>query len=61
MFNGFKADAQETFPPWFPDIGGKTFLWVKNIKSVFCDFVLKDMTQTSGLFAAFQTYLQNTK
>jgi len=60
MFSEFSATATETFPDWFPDVGGKTFEWVKDNRKEFVNFVLNDMTKTSGLFAAFQTYLQNT-
>ena len=46
------------FPPDFPDVGGKTFLWVKKHRPVFCDFVRDDMYNTSGLFKVFQDYLR---
>ena len=51
----------ELFPPEFPDVGGKTFLWVKLNRVEFCNFVLNNMTNCTGLFQAFQEYLLNSE
>ena len=51
----------ELFPEGFPDVGGRTFLWVKQNRQEFCEFCVHAMTNTSGLFEAFQTYLKNTE
>ena len=47
----------ELFPEEFPDIGGKTFIWVKLNRTEFCNFVVDCMKNTSGIFESFQEYL----
>ena len=47
----------ELFPEVFPDVGGKSFKWVKNNRNEFCEFVRLGMKECTGLFLAFQTYL----
>jgi len=47
----------QLFPENFPDVGNKTFLWVKQNKKEFCEFVIFGMQDCTGLFQAFQTYL----
>jgi hypothetical protein len=50
----------ELFPPEFPDVGGKSFLWVKLHREVFCGFVVNGMENTTGIFESFQQYLLKT-
>ena len=47
----------QLFPENFPEVAGKTFLWVKINKKEFCEFVKFGMKNTTGLFLAFQEYL----
>ena len=49
------------WPEGFCDIGNKTFLWVKNNKSDWVDFTLKEMDKPTGLFLQWKKYLQNNK
>ena len=47
------------WPAEFPDIGGKTFVWVLNNRKEWCDFTLNEMSTPSGFFLKWKTYLVN--
>ena len=49
------------WPEGFCDIGGKTFLWVKENKHEWVDFTLNEMNYPSGLFLQWKEYLQINK
>ena len=46
------------FPPFFFDIGGKTFEWVFKHKKEWVSFTIDDMEKTSGLFKVWQDYVK---
>jgi hypothetical protein len=55
--NDWKACDGEIFPENFPDVGGKTFNWVRLNRKEFCEFVVREMKECTGIFLAFQKYL----
>ena len=50
------VDDLTEFPPQFPDVGGKTFVWVYDNKKEFRQFVT-EITKCTGLWKAFQNYV----
>lgn len=48
------------FPINFPDVGGKTFLWVWENRKEFVEFTL-GMIETTKLFKVWQQYCENKR
>ena len=44
------------FPEEFPEVGGKSYLWIYEHKKEFVEFV-QNITNTTGLFQKFQDYV----
>ena len=51
------VDDHTLFPDTFPDVGGKTFLWVWLNRKEFVEFTL-GMSKTTGLFKSWFQYCQ---
>ena len=53
-----KVTDETKFEENFPEVGGKSFLWVWEHKKEFVEFTLK-MMETTGFFKSWQQYCQN--